>query len=419
MLIDADRTRKVQLPVHLPPVILLGIDTPIGLNVLRELGEHNVPVYGFAWDRTALGLYSRHLVRGLVRARGDAAFRAQLCELIGELSDCVVMAISENDLLWLGRNASAMAPARVVAPKPEVMDRVLNKEITYEFARQAGVPIVRSYIPSSLEDAIRQAPTLEYPVVVKWSNPHRVAHLLSAAGIPLDKARYCRDAKELVEYLNQFEAIGQFPLVQTYCAGIGMGQFIFMDGGKPIRKFQHIRVREWPPEGGVSCVCESIALTEHTDLMSKSVQLLQSVGWQGPAMVEYRYDPLTGRAALMEINGRYWGSFPLAYHSKAEFAWLSYCVQGLGVEPPLSAIRNGLRCRFLIPELKRLAKILFASRNADNVQQRYNKWKEVRDYVTDFLNPRTRYYIFNLHDLKPWFMDLYFVFRKVMRLRAA
>jgi len=28
----------------------------------------------------------------------------------------------------------------------------------------------------------------------------------------------------------------------------------------------------------------------------------------------------------MEINGRFWGSLPLAYYSGAEFGWLTYSV---------------------------------------------------------------------------------------------
>ena len=36
---------------------------------------------------------------------------------------------------------------------------------------------------------------------------------------------------------------------------------------------------------------------------------------------------------LMEINGRFWGSLPLAYHAGTRFAWLTYAALGLGERP--------------------------------------------------------------------------------------
>jgi hypothetical protein len=38
-----------------PPLILLGIDTPIGLALVRELGQAGIDIQGVARDRRALG----------------------------------------------------------------------------------------------------------------------------------------------------------------------------------------------------------------------------------------------------------------------------------------------------------------------------------------------------------------------------
>ena len=47
------------------PAIVLGIDTPIGMTVVRDLGMHGVPVYGIGRGPAALGMHSRFLRRGL------------------------------------------------------------------------------------------------------------------------------------------------------------------------------------------------------------------------------------------------------------------------------------------------------------------------------------------------------------------
>jgi len=54
------------------PAVVFGIDTPIGLTIVRDLGRHGVPVYGVARNNEGLGLSSRWLRRGLVREAGTA-----------------------------------------------------------------------------------------------------------------------------------------------------------------------------------------------------------------------------------------------------------------------------------------------------------------------------------------------------------
>ena len=81
-------------------------------------------------------------------------------------------------------------------------------------------------------------------------------------------------------------------------------------------------------------------------------------------MVEYRLDPRSGRAALMEINGRFWGSLPLAYHAGVPFAWFTYAVLVLGVVPAPPRYRAGVRCRFMVPETRRLLTLVQPARPA-------------------------------------------------------
>ena len=47
-----------------PPCYVLGIETQIGLSLVRELGEAGIPVVGIAVDPDAVGLKSRCLTHG-------------------------------------------------------------------------------------------------------------------------------------------------------------------------------------------------------------------------------------------------------------------------------------------------------------------------------------------------------------------
>ncbi|MGE4321634.1 MAG: hypothetical protein AB7E60_01235 [Sphingobium sp.] len=202
---------------------------------------------------------------------------------------------------------------------------------------------------------------------------------------------------------------------QQYCGGVGVGQMIHRHGAAATLAFQHRRLHEWPPEGGVSTFCTAEPRDLHQPQMALSQTLLAALGWEGPAMVEYRYEPETGRYWLMEVNGRFWGSLPLALHCGAYFAWESYRRAVLGDSAPAPVPRDDLRARYMIPETKRLVRVLFRRGRIEDPFFRARPVRDLMAYMLAFLDPRMRYYIFTLSDPRPWLRDLCQVLRKVVR----
>lgn len=399
-----------------PRVVLLGIDTPIGLTIVRELAQHGVEVHGIARHRAAPGLYSRYLTQGYFRESSREGVVRQTAALARALEPCHVMAISEDDIALLNDHRSLFGEIRLLIPLAENMAWVLDKAKTCAIAEPLGIPVPKSFEFLSMDDWDTVVPRLHFPVVLKWRDPNAVAAKLSAAELKLEKAIYCHNPVDLHAALTPYLAIGEFPLVQEYCPGYGLGQFVFMHKGEALLTFQHRRVSEWPPEGGFSATCEAVPLTEHRALMDKSILLLRSIGWEGVGMVEYRFDPITGQAALMEINGRFWGSLPLAYYCGAAFAWLTYSVQGNDQLPPTPKLRDDLRCRFMVPETKRLFRILFQPHLIQDHSLHYSRTRELARFIADFMRPGTRYYVFSLRDPLPLFADI--AFSLFSRLRA-
>ena len=256
------------------------------------------------------------------------------------------------------------------------------------------------------------ADSFHFPAVLKWKDPNAVSSRLRAHGLALEKAEYVYDAEQWLAAARRYEPLGVWPIVQTYCPGQGLGQFFHMHEGMAVRRFQHVRVAEWPPEGGFSSVCDAVPLDRHQALQERSIALLRHIGWEGVAMVEYRWDPATDRAVLMEINGRFWGSFPLAVHSGAGFALLAYRTAiglPLGDLPPP---RQDLRCRMVATELKRLVRILLQPGRIADRAFRIRPAAELWRFVADFLRPGVRYYLWSVDDPRPFWADLGNLLRK-------
>ncbi|MES2018642.1 MAG: carboxylate--amine ligase [Pseudomonadota bacterium] len=402
------------------PAVVLGIDSPIGLTVVRDLGKQGIDVVGIGQSASALGMSSRYLKQGLVRAPDPEAIIAQLEALGAQLGQACLFAISENDIEMLNRYRDRLSAFRCMFADKARMDSVLNKDRTFAVAAQVGIRTPRTEQVTELAEVAALAATLRFPVVLKWANPQGAARTLWDAGLQVDKTHFCHTPAALLAYLGQFAKVGIYPLIQEYCAGYGLGQFILMKDGVAHATFQHKRVHEWPPEGGFSSMCESLPHDQHAQLMAQSVALLRALAWEGVAMVEYRHDPSTGQSALMEVNGRYWGSLPLAYHAGAGFASLSYQLLGAGSPVQMAPYRVGVRCRYMVPETRRLARILFAPHKIVDRTLKFNKFAELFGYLRDFVRPGTRYYVFELADPKPFFSDLAQMLGKAVRsLRPA
>ena len=397
-----------------PPLILLGIDTPIGLALVRELGRAGIEVHGVARDRRALGLYSRWLAARYFRPEKEVDLIPLLRRIARRAGARFIMTVSMSDSLLVREAADAgdLPGLKPLLPSMEKLQLVNDKAEICRIADELGIEVPRTWEPVPA-DLAGDLPDLSFPCVLKWRDPEQAIGPLSAAGLPLHKTEYAQDAEALRAALERYRPAGILPMVQTYVPGSGLGQMFVMHRGAATLRYQHRRLHEWPPEGGVSTLCESLAADSHPELMGRSEALLRQTGWEGPAMVEYRFDERTGRAVLMEINGRFWGSLPLAAHAGAPFGLATYFA--LGLDRPLPAsptYRAGMRCRFMIAETRRLLRILFARRSIPDRSLRFSKVRELGSYLKGFVDG-SRYYVFSWRDPLPFLADMLFVLRRI------
>ena len=398
-----------------PLAIVLGVDTPIGLTVIRELGGHGLPVHAIGRRENAIGRASRWTTSFSVRPKGKLA--DWLPALIRETGAGALLAISENDLIALADMAPVIDGCKILTPRRVPLDIVLDKSATLSRAKALGIDVPESWQLVASDDFAVKAAQLSYPLVLKWADPPAILPRLAEHGIAFVKAEHVENAGALVAALARYDTLAMWPLAQSYCPGIGLGQMFYMKDGVSTLRFQHRRIHEWPPEGGVSTVCATVPLDLHADQHAKSEALLASIGFEGPAMVEYRYDARTGKYWLMEINGRFWGSLPLARHAGAEFAWESYA-QAMGIASGQPEIKER-HARYTIPETRRLIRVFFAKSAIADRQFKATPWRDLMSYISDFIDPGMRYFVWDRRDPGPFFADMKAVLRKLARWETA
>jgi len=140
----------------------------------------------------------------------------------------------------------------------------------------------------------------------------------------------------------------EYLMVQEFVHGEGCGAEALMHDGEPKALFMHRRLREYPTTGGASTLRESM---KDNRLAQLGIKLLQAMEWEGVAMVEFKINASTGEPELIEVNGRFWGSLPLAINSGVDFPYLLYksMVDKEGFNS--SKYRIGLKQRWLAGDL--------------------------------------------------------------------
>jgi predicted ATP-grasp superfamily ATP-dependent carboligase len=260
-----------------------------------------------------------------------------------------ILPITDRTIVPLQRFRSDWSDREgIVLPDPEALEKTLDKGQTLQLARGLSVPIPSTRFPE--EEGIEAiAAGIGYPAVVKSRFSKYVSEdRLVSAPEPV----FCGLAAELRT------AVGVFPagcLVQEMVGGDGYGISVLAREGAALAIFAHKRLREENPLGARSSFCESIS--PPPCMKDYALRLIKALKWTGPAMVEFKWDPSDGEPILMEINGRYWGSLPLALASGVDFPSLHYRMLTGETFPPVDDYRVGVRARYLYADLQRLIEV--------------------------------------------------------------
>jgi predicted ATP-grasp superfamily ATP-dependent carboligase len=204
-----------------PPVVLLGIDSPIGLAAVRELGGAGVKVHGIASDRRGVGFYSRHLARGYVREAGEDALIDQVLRIARASGSPFLMTVSMRDALLVRAAADAgrLPGLTPLLPPADKLALVNDKAAVCAIAGRLGIAVPRTWEP---RDAAEPVPKdLSFPAILKWRDPELVAAALAGLALPMLKSEFVYDEAGLVAALARYRSLGLYPMVSPSARAAG------------------------------------------------------------------------------------------------------------------------------------------------------------------------------------------------------
>jgi predicted ATP-grasp superfamily ATP-dependent carboligase len=376
------------------PVLVTDAHTMGSLAVVRSLGRAGYPVIAASPHEDAPAFRSRYC-NGAAISPEEVLIDAYCQWLRRTIAEHGITAIvpSEGALLAIRGSYREFAHLLPYRLDEATLYRGLSKADLFAVfaAEDANSPLRANLPPFVVLDERRSLPAAAFrsfgshvfakadACYAHRGSESRVIRLRNDAELP------DRLARLLVDY-SRFVVQGEVP-------GKGVGVFLLRWKGRVLARFGHRRVHEVPHTGGASSLREA---WWHEPIYEDAALRLAHLGWEGVAMLEYRWDASDDRFYLLEMNGRFWGSLHLALYSGVDFPRLLIDAMH-GREETCMAFERGVRSRWTFP---REVEYVF-SRLGDKRLPLASRLCSVLEFVLLSLDPRIKSELFFRGDALP------------------
>jgi len=381
-------------------------DTQVGLWTVRSLGRAGLRVFAVCTSDRGLSAHSRYAAGAWVLDVGpdDPAWVDEIESLALELDVGSVLTIAESYHRALIAQRDRFEPQiHLFSPSAEAFAKATDKDTMHALARRLGVPVAQGmtldrFMAGSDSDLLR------FPLVLRTRN------LYSAEGRAPWKAAYAETERELRMLHEQVGPIASNVLVQEYHPGVEDHIQILMQDGRPFMVGEYVGEHHMPLAGGVTV---QRVTCRHEGIVRDAVRLLQAIGWEGVAGVQFHYDPETGRYIFLEINPRFIGGLPTVIMAGFDVPYLLWQSHFEPEKMHKTHYRLGVRTRVLGGDANWMLGMLRGDPLPPG-QRRLGRLEAVSEFLWHF-GPWTRDDVADLGDLKPAWIDW---MQMIRRLRS-
>jgi predicted ATP-grasp superfamily ATP-dependent carboligase len=314
-------------------------DSQVGLWVTRSLGRAGLETFCICRSRQGLSAHSRCAAGAWVieHSPSDTRFMVEVEQLARQLGVGSVMTIAEAYHMALIHHRDRFEPdIHVFSPSAEAFQNASDKGYMHTLACQLGVPVARG---TTLDRLIAEGgQSLEFPLVMRTRSQNT-----EETQAPW-KAAYARNPEELKRLADEAHTFASNVIVQEYHAGVEDHIQILMHRGEAFMVGEYIGEHHMPLAGGVTV---QRVTCRHENVINDAVRLLQAIGWEGVAGVQFHYDPETGKYIFLEINPRFIGGLPTVIRAGFDAPFLLWQSHFEPEKMQRTPYRLGLRTRIL------------------------------------------------------------------------
>lgn len=325
-------------------VLVIGESIQSFLTVIRSLGRKGIEVHTASNSFEHPSLYSRYIKKRHFLgsyATGGQKWLARLIRILNHTRYDLVIPCHDSSIVPLQAHKALLDKyAKFALLDTDCFEVISCKHKTWEMAKKVDVRVPSQISVKSLEEVNALGPQYKFPLVLKPVSSVTIHNLDSRHVV---KKVYSKE--QLQKQISLMLKSGPV-LIQKNFSGVGTGVEFLACQGRILTAFQHIRLHE-KIGGGPSCYRQSISLLPA--LFTATKNLVSQLDYTGVGMAEFKYNTETKQWRFLEINGRFWGSLPLAVAAGADFPYYLFeLMVHKKTDFKDKTYRNGLRCRNLV-----------------------------------------------------------------------
>lgn len=392
LLILTEIINKVLLMNGKKSILIVGLTSQTAISLLRSFGKKRIQVYGINNKKNA-NYYSKYLTKGYIFSEFDMLSGFENNEkLIDYIEQIIkkheidyVITFFDSLIILLNKYRYRLEKiTKLLIPGEDSFIKTIDKNKTLKIAKKLKIPVPETIVVTDLND-LDKCKDLDFPVVVKPSSRYYKNHVQAERDF---KRHYFHSYQNLLIFFKKYNPCKYKPVfVQEFCNGEDIGFPIFFKKGRCITCMQYKVVRMYPHNGG-SPICRETTKTD-PELKEYSLRLLSYMEWDGIAEIDYIKDNKDGKIKMLEVNGRFWASLPLAEKAGLDFPSMLYSSDDDIRKASIFKYKIGTKCRILSSDTAWLSDILFNRAYKENIAIP-TKSSAILSYLKSF-GPRTKY----------------------------
>ncbi len=247
----------------------------------------------------------------------EPSYVATLARLVGEHEVDLIVPLTDLDHRVLAAAKPQLAPALVLLPDSDVIERTADKYAAHEYFCENGIASPDTWLPDQLPELI------DYPVLVKAREGFGSNHIYRA-----------RNREELDFFLRY---TGVPSMVQKACRGKEFSIDIFCDlESRCLNAIPRTMIHS---KGGESIKGMTI---RDPELIELGAHVGEALELKGPGTVQCFREP-DGRLEITDVNPRFGGAFALPLAAGSRYPELALALAaGERPEPRLGEFEEGV-----------------------------------------------------------------------------
>ena len=272
------------------------------LGTCRCLGEHNIPVIRLSPYPWYDSKYCQTIISPKIYAEPEKylKFLFKISKKNQNVLKPVLFPTSDNSLILVSRHLDELSKYyNAVACDWSITKKIVDKSLTYSFAKSIGVPIPETYEPEDFKDAIRISKEIEFPCLLKPTYTHQFYPQFK------NKLFKTYSKNELLKKYLYLTKKGHRMIIQEEVIGPDENNYMLdtclNTESKPLAFITSRKIRQNPPHFGVGSFVKS---TWEPLVAKLGFRLLKKLGFYGIANIDFKLDAKDNILKLLEINGR-------------------------------------------------------------------------------------------------------------------